>query len=89
MEVTTRRMKAAGARRDVAFERIEGRRETYYKATLGGASQAVEIFVYTDEAGFMVDGRDWRIFERPDFASEEDLLENFLDALTAHLPQDQ
>ncbi len=85
MDMVLRRKDELCPRDDLSFEPIEGTRETYYRAMFDRPSAALEIFVYTDEAGFMLDGRTWRVFERPDFPSEEDLLSQFLDALSPYL----
>lgn len=34
-----------------------------------------EVFLYSDEAGFMKDGRDWVGLERPDYQSPEALID--------------
>jgi hypothetical protein len=79
---------AAGYRREVPFERIGGKDESYFKATIAHASRSLEFFVYEDEAGFLVNGRDWHISERADFRNEEELLRDLLEALTRVLTQD-
>jgi|SRR5215470_156176 len=63
------------------FEKIVGKRETYFKATAEGPNHALEIYVYQDEAGYMLDGKRWTIFEKPDYRSESELLGAFLNGL--------
>ena len=67
------------------FEKIAGKTETYFKATAEGRDHALEIYVYQDEAGYMLDGKRWTIFERPDYGSGNELLEAFLKSLREKL----
>ena len=67
------------------FEKIVGKRETYFKATAEGPNHALEVYVYQDEAGYMLDGKRWTIFEKPDYRSENKLLEAFLKSLREKL----
>jgi|SRR6266403_2109000 len=67
------------------FAKIVGKRETYFKTTAEGPSHALEVYVYQDEAGYMLDGKRWTIFEKPDYRSENELLEAFLKSLRGKL----
>ena len=67
------------------FEKIVGKRETYFKATAEGPNHGLEVYVYEDEAGYMLDGKRWTIFEKPDYRSENELLEAFLKRLREKL----
>lgn len=67
------------------FAKIVGKRETYFKATAEGPSHALEVYVYQDEAGYMLDGKRWTIFEKPDHRSENELIEAFLKSLREKL----
>lgn len=67
------------------FENIVGKTETYFKATAEGPNHALEVYVYQDEAGYMLDGKRWTIFEKPDYRSESELLEAFLKSLREKL----
>jgi len=67
------------------FEKIVGKTETYFKATAEGPNHALEVYVYQDEAGYMLDGKRWTIFEKPDYRSENELLEAFLKSLREKL----
>ena len=62
------------------FEEIIGKRETYFKAVVKKKKKVVEIYIYKDEAGYMLE-QEWNIFEKADYASEEELLQQFLAAL--------
>jgi len=67
------------------FEKIVGKTETYFRATVEGPNHALEVYVYQDEAGYMLDGKRWTIFEKPDYRSENELLEAFLKSLREKL----
>ena len=43
-------------------------------------SDGVEIWLYSDEATFSTPNDDWR-YERPDYATEDELLDAFISAL--------
>ncbi len=63
---------------DIEFKEIVGKRESYYKLDLEHGSHKFEIYVYTDEAGFMIDGHNWIICERPDYSNDEELINSFI-----------
>ena len=67
------------------FEKIVGKAETYFKATADGPHHALEVYVYEDEAGYMLDGKRWTIFEKPDYRSQKELMEAFLKSLRGKL----
>jgi len=67
------------------FEKIVGKAETYFKATAEGPGHSLEVYVYQDEAGYMLDGKRWTIFEKPDYRSENELREAFLKSLREKL----
>ena len=55
--------------------RVDGRRETYFIIQFSlNSGNVVELFIYANEAGAMIDGKEWTIFEAPDFDSEEALI---------------
>ena len=76
---TVRLLEEAGL--PARFERVEGKRESYYRAPLSVRGQSLEVYVYRDEAGFMVNGSEWTICERPDYDGEDALIEAFLQKL--------
>lgn len=76
---TVRLLEEAGL--PARFERIKGKRQTYHRALLSVKGQSLEVYVYRDEAGFMVNGSEWAICERPDYDTEEALIEAFLQKL--------
>ncbi len=63
--------------------RIDGKRETYFIVQFLLNADAVELFVYVNEAGVMINAKDWTVFETPDFESG-DLL---IDAYQKHVAQ--
>jgi hypothetical protein len=67
------------------FEKIVGKAETYFKATADGPHHLLEVYVYEDEAGYMLDGKQWTIFEGTDYRSQNELLETFLKSLREKL----
>lgn len=87
-----------GLRLDLRFrEELEkrrlfnlGRREKFFVGKVALGPHAIEVFVYVDEAGFMVDDKRWYICERPDFDSDEQLIEELMGILLkciSELPQ--
>lgn len=65
------------AQHDIAitFEHIVGVNENYFTANVTRAHVDGTLYIYEDEAGVMVGDSDWRMFERPDFASDSELIE--------------
>ncbi|MBK9694530.1 MAG: hypothetical protein IPO76_03930 [Elusimicrobia bacterium] len=52
------------------FEPIQGSKESYFKAEFSIQDRRLlEVFIYEDEAGFMVGGKEWTICEKPDYSS--------------------
>jgi hypothetical protein len=70
----------------VTFKEIIGKHETYYKYDFSNAGQKIELYVYYDEAGFMIDGHDWTICERPDYPHDERLIDSFIEKLKLKVP---
>jgi hypothetical protein len=68
--------------RDIQFVEIIGKSETYYKADINHNNQFLEIYVYNDEAGVMIDKENWTIFEKPDYDSPDELIKSFIEHLT-------
>ncbi len=66
---------------NVNFMETVGKHETYYTYALEKMGHKFEVYVYSDEAGFMVDGHDWSICERPDYTSDEELINSFIEKL--------
>lgn len=63
-------------------EWINGKEESYGKLTWRfSPARIIEAYVYTDEAGVMVNGREWTVFEGPDYATQKDLLDAFISYL--------
>lgn len=60
------------------FRFIEGRKENYWRADPPPENPFIELYVYNDEAGYMLDGKRWIIFERPDFSTEQELIQRFV-----------
>lgn len=55
--------------------RVDGKRETYFIIQFSlNTGRVVELFIYANEAGVMIDGKEWTIFEAPDFDSEDALI---------------
>jgi hypothetical protein len=60
------------------FKLVEGRKENYWRAAPFHEKPFIELYVYEDEAGYMLDGKEWIIFERPDFSTEQELIQQFV-----------
>ena len=63
------------------FKLVEGRKENYWRATPVQGKSFIELYVYKDEAGYMLDGREWIIFERPDFSTDQELIQQFVSSV--------
>ncbi len=68
-----------------AFQEVVGKRETYLKATVKAPRHVVEIYIYEDEAGYLLEGGEWTIFEKPDYSSPDELIRTFLASLREKL----
>jgi len=64
------------------FEQVVGRNELFYKASLNLNKNDIDIYIYSDEAGIMIDGNNWIIFERPDYSNDENLIKSFLEKMS-------
>ena len=60
---------------------INGKRETYYKFTFEHVGHVIEIYIYLDEAGYMLDDHFWTICERPDYSDDDELIASFTSKL--------
>jgi hypothetical protein len=67
------------------FTHVHGKKEDYFTATAVRSGESFKIFVYKHEAGCMKNDTEWTIFERPDFATEEALIERFVAHVKAAL----
>ncbi|MBK8275058.1 MAG: hypothetical protein IPK92_04260 [Nitrospira sp.] len=67
------------------FQEVVGRRETYLRTTVKTLQHIIEIYIYEDEAGYMLEGGDWTIYEKPDYSSSDELLMSFLKGLREKL----
>jgi hypothetical protein len=67
--------------KEIEFEKVIGKTEIYYKAAIAVSHHKVDIYIYEDEAGFMVDEKDWTICEIQDYSTEEALIESFISKL--------
>lgn len=67
------------------FQEVVGKRETYLKATAKAPRHVVELYIYEDEAGYLLEGGEWTIFEKPDYSSSVELLGAFLSSLREKL----
>ena len=61
----------------IDFKEVIGRKETFYQFQFNN----IDIYVYSDEAGFMLNNKDWVICEKPDYDSQEELMKDFLSRL--------
>lgn len=57
-----------------AFNKAAGREEEYYITSITADSTVVDVYIYVDEAGVMVNKTDWLSCERPDFDSDTELI---------------
>jgi hypothetical protein len=67
----------SAAQLEIEFNYVTGNGENYFESRRVPVHQSqIQVFVYTDEAGFFVDLH-WYIFETQDYSSPEDLLERY------------
>lgn len=67
--------------KQIDFKKTIGRKETFYQ----GQINDVDIYIYSDEAGFMLNNKDWVICEKPDYDSQEELMKDFLSRLNVQI----
>lgn len=67
------------------FQEVVGRKETYLKAMVKGSQRVLEVYIYENEAGYMMVGGEWVIFEKQDYSSADELLQAFLAGLLEKL----
>jgi hypothetical protein len=70
-------MSSSNPIRGISTQRGDGKRESYNIVQFVRGEDTVELFIYVNEAGIMVNANDWTIFEAPDFESEEELIEAY------------
>jgi len=60
----------------VFFEKIKGKHEDYFMASVTVTGHVIVVYLYPDdkEAGFEVDGRDWIMLEKYDYDSPDKLI---------------
>jgi hypothetical protein len=70
------------------FELVQGKKEDYWHSKPSQEKPFLELYVYTNEAGYMLNGSVWIIFERPDFATEQELIHRFVGAVIDKLARE-
>lgn len=64
------------------FEELAGKKESYLKLRIADRRNClIEVYVYLNEAGYMVNEKEWTAFERPDYPSDEALINAFIGGL--------
>lgn len=65
--------------REIGYKkRLDGKNETYVVLSFESRSREYEVYVYEDEIGYSEDDS-WKIWEVPDYDSESELFEAFMD----------
>jgi len=68
---------------NVIFDEVAGKRESYCMTTINSAGHKIEIYVYSNEAGFYIaDSREWWICEEPDYDTDDELIQDFIAMLS-------
>ena len=74
-----------------SFSLVEGtsysaseQRENYFHLEFQHNKDRVAIYIYLDEAGY-ARNKDWYIWENPDYDSEDELIEAFVQSLRSYL----
>ena len=57
-------------------ENLGGEDETYVVISFAAGNRCFRVYLYDDEAGFFVDD-EWRIWEEPDYTTDDRLLGEF------------
>lgn len=57
---------------------LRGNKEKYYLISLDLGKSKIELYVYEDEAGIMLEDNRWIIFEKPDYKSDDKLINDFI-----------
>ncbi len=70
--------------KEFGFEYICGEGEGYLRGSFTHKGDNFEVYIYIDEAGYFK-GRKWRIFEREDFDSQQELEMKFIGELKGEL----
>jgi hypothetical protein len=68
------------------FSLVEGETQDYWVGKAVVEGEPVEIFVYEDEAGLMFPNREWVPFEKWDYDSPGELIEDLLTTLARRSP---
>ena len=68
----------------IPFHEVRGKTENYFIGKVTHPTHAVDVYVYFDEAGFGVEGKDWIICERPDYDSDAALIAALIEKLKAY-----
>lgn len=76
---------ASGASEVEPFGPCQGDHETFVRGVLEHEARRVTVYLYPDEVGLSSGKNHWRIFEKPDYRSEEALLDAFSAALRREL----
>ena len=64
---------------------VQGKKESYYIINLLKFPQKFDIYIYYDEAGIMINDKDWSICEKPDYDDENSLINDFLVVLDSKI----
>lgn len=68
----------------ISFHEMRGKKENYFIGKVIHPPYTVDIYIYLDEAGFGVEGKDWVICERPDYDSDAALIAALIEKLKAY-----
>ncbi len=68
----------------ISFHEVQGKKENYFVGNVPHPPHTVDIYVYLDEAGFGVEGKDWVICERADYDSDAALIAALIEKLKAY-----
>lgn len=63
--------------------------DVYYTANFQANAHCFTIYIYPDEIGIDIDGHDWRICEKYDFNSPEELIRDFTEKLSTIISEPQ
>ena len=58
----------------IDFKKVVGKSENYFLAILVNKQTKLDFYIYEDEAGVMLNNKDWIIFEKPDYKTADDLI---------------
>lgn len=78
-------LEGASGVRHSNFVRVTEEEDTYYKISISAGTHYLQVYIYSEEAGYRLDGTHWLGFDHHGYTSEDDLIHSFRDSLRGAL----